>query len=219
MNKILIIEDDKILLSGLEKAFKNEQYHVLTAEDGEEGLYLAKTESPDLIILDIMMPYMNGFEVTTEIRRIGDSVPIIILSARVNIDDKIRGLDLGADDYITKPFDIKELMARIRRKLNSNTKKKEEFGDFIYDWRIQKLTNKENKSIGLNNKERKLLEFFLKRKDRIVTREMIIDAVWGDDYDGTDRTVDNYVVNLRKKIGTKRLETVRGEGYRFVIKL
>ena len=110
MSKILIVEDDKVISDGLRQALESESYEVVCAFDGEAGLYMVKTESPDLVILDIMMPNMNGFEVTTEVRRSGDNIPIIVLSARTESEDKVRGLDLGADDYMTKPFEMRELV-------------------------------------------------------------------------------------------------------------
>lgn len=217
MNKILIIEDDKIISSGLRQALTNEGYEVKCAFDGDTGLYMVKTESPNLVIMDVMMPNMNGFEVTTELRRNGDQVPIIILSARTESKDKIRGLDLGADDYVTKPFELDELLARVRRFLNKENHNTDSFGEYKYDWNLRTLTSS-GSALLLSTKERLLLEFFLKRKNQIVSREQILDAVWGADYDGTDRTIDNMIVSLRKKVGAKHLITERGLGYRFVTK-
>lgn len=217
MSKVLIIEDDKIISNGLKQALTIEGYEVNCAYDGDTGLYMVKTESPDLVIMDIMMPNMNGFEVTTELRRHGDKVPIIILSARTESKDKIRGLDLGADDYVTKPFDLDELLARVRRFLKKETHNIDNFGEFKYDWGLRILTDKSS-TLTLSTKERLLLEFFLKRKNQIISREQILDAVWGADYDGTDRTIDNIIVSLRKKVGTEHLITERGLGYRFVTK-
>lgn len=217
MSKVLIIEDDKIISDGLKQALEDEGYEVKCAYDGENGLFMIRTESPELVILDIMMPNMNGFEVTTEVRRQGDSVPIIVLSARTESLDKIRGLDLGADDYVTKPFDLDELMARVRRFLKKQADQEHEFGEFNYNWKERILTKK-GCAVLLQSKERMLLEFFLKRLNQIVSREQILDGVWGSDYDGTDRTVDNMIVALRKKVGAKHLITERGLGYRFVTK-
>ncbi len=218
MSKILIIEDDKIISEGLKQALEDEGYQVKCAYDGENGLYMVRTESPELVILDIMMPNMNGFEVTTEVRRQGNGVPIIILSARTESQDKIRGLDLGADDYVSKPFDLDELLARVRRHLKKQIDQEHEFGEFKYSWK-ERLLSKNGAAILLQSKERVLLEFFLKRPNQIVSREQILDGVWGSDYDGTDRTVDNMIVALRKKVGARHLVTERGLGYRFVTKL
>ncbi len=217
--KILVIEDDQIISVGLIQALDEEGYETMTAMDGETGLYMAKTASPDLLILDIMMPRLNGFEVVTELRRNGDQVPVIVLSARTDAQDKVRGLDLGADDYVAKPFDLDELLARVRRHLGRKSVQDQVFGLFVYEWRTRQLLVKEGGfPIPLTAKERKLLEFFLKRDGQIVSREQVLDGVWGDDYDGTDRTVDNLVVSLRKKLGSSHLQTERGLGYRFVTK-
>ncbi|MCB0414284.1 MAG: response regulator transcription factor [Bdellovibrionales bacterium] len=218
MSKILIVEDDKVISDGLKQALESEGYQVACAFDGDAGLYKIKTESPDLVILDIMMPNMNGFEVTTEVRRSGDSIPIMVLSARVESQDKVRGLDLGADDYISKPFDLDELLARVRRLIKKQHAVNECFGDFEYIWKNRTLCQS-GLFIQLQTKERLLLEFFLKRANQIVSREQILDSVWGSDYEGTDRTVDNLVVALRKKLGSKHVITERGLGYRFVTKL
>lgn len=217
MSKILVIEDDRVILSGVIRALQAEGHEVLIADNGSDGLYMAKTTQPALVILDIMMPGLNGFEVTTELRRDGDPVPLIILSARAELKDKVRGLDLGADDYMTKPFELDELLARVRRHLGRSQERKQVFGELEYDWKLQVLHRKQiGTAIALAQKERRLLEFLLKRSGQIVTREQVLDGVWGADYDGTDRTVDNVIVSLRKKIGAAHLITERGEGYRFV---
>jgi DNA-binding response OmpR family regulator len=219
MSRILLIEDDLIISKGLRLALEAEGYEVVLAYDGAEGLFKANTEAPDLIVLDIMMPQMNGFEVAMELRRSGDRVPIIVLSARTESADKVRGLDLGADDYVEKPFDLDELLARVRRQLGRRSQVSAEFGDYRYDWQLKQLQAKASgEAIALTAKERRLLEFLLKRAGQIVTREQVLDAVWGADYDGTDRTVDNLVVSLRKKVGAACLVTERGSGYRFVTK-
>lgn len=217
MAKILIIEDDRIIADGLKQAMEMEGHTVIAAYDGYDGLYAAKNENPDLLILDIMMPEINGFEVITELRRETNPVPIIVLSARTQSTDKVRGLDLGADDYMCKPFDLNELLARVRRFIDKGKKRVQLFGQFKYDWETQQLSNKAGKPIVLSTKERKILEFFLNRPNRIVSREMLLDGVWSSEYDGTDRTVDNMIVSLRKKLGSKYLITERGVGYRFMI--
>jgi two-component system response regulator MprA len=217
-HRILIVEDDKILSDGLKQAMEEEGHEVLIAMDGETGLYMAQTTQPDLLILDIMMPHLNGFEVITELRRGGDNVPVIVLSARTDSKDKVRGLDLGADDYVSKPFDLDELLARVRRHFGRRTANDQIFGSLIYEWKTrQLLSGTERHQVTLTAKERKLLEFFLKREGQIVSREQVLDGVWGD-YDGTDRTVDNLIVSLRKKVGSEYLLTERGLGYRFVTK-
>ncbi len=219
MNRILIVEDDKIIRLGLTQALQNDGYEVLIAMNGEEGINQAKTEHPHLIVLDIMMPKMNGFEVITELRRHGHDTPIIVLSARVDSQDKVRGLDLGADDYIEKPFNLDELLARIRKQLKKSDLKEDFFGDFKFDWQKRILTDTESsKVISLSTKELKLLELFLKKKEQVLTREIILSSVWSHDYDGTDRTVDNVIMSLRKKLKNLHLITERGLGYRFMTK-
>ena len=216
MNKtILIIEDDPHIRLGLNKALQMEGYQVLTANDGEQGLWLAQTESPALIVVDIMMPKMNGFEVIAALRSEGNETPLIVLSARTETQDKVRGLKLGADDYVEKPFALAELLARIERKLGSQTQQQVTFGDFNFDFKTECLSENGN-TIVLSAKEIKLLQFMLQRVGQIVSREQIISAVWGGDYYGTDRTVDNFILGLRKKIGKVFLTTVRGMGYRFM---
>jgi len=215
MARILVVEDDEIIADGLNVALGKEGHEVLVATDGQDGLHYAKTSSPDLIILDIMMPFMNGFEVTTELRRSGENLPIIILSAREALSDKVRGLDLGADDYMTKPFKLEELLARVRRRLGGRTEATTAFGRNVYSWETQQLTDASGQPVPLTTRERRLLEFVLKRPNRIITRNQIIDGVWGDEYDGSDRTVDNFIVRLRRKIGASHILTVHGQGYRF----
>ena len=217
MAKILIVEDDKIIAQGLKRAMEMEGHSVIAAHDGYDGLYMAKNENPDLLILDIMMPEMNGFEIITELRRTSSPVPIIVVSARTESTDRVKGLDLGADDYICKPFDLNELLARVRRFIDKNKKRVQIFEPFEYNWETQQLSNKTGKIILLSTKERKVLEFFLNRPNRIVSREMLLGGAWGSEYEGTDRTVDNIIVSLRKKLGFKYLISERGVGYRFVI--
>lgn len=216
-HKILIVEDDENIQLGLKKALEAESFIVEQAFDGEDGVYLAKTVSPDLIILDIMMPFMNGFEVLSELRGEGNQVPIIVLSARVETQDKVRGLKLGADDYIEKPFALEELLARVYRKLGASMKEDILFGEYSYNLKKSTLY-KSGTSIELSGREIRLIEFFLKRDGQVVSREQIISAVWGSSYDGTDRTVDNFILGLRKKIEKKHLVTIRGLGYRFMTK-
>ncbi|MDD0852106.1 response regulator transcription factor [Halobacteriovorax sp. GB3] len=216
-HKILVIEDDENIQLGLKKALEAESFIVEQAFDGEDGVYLAGTVAPDLIILDIMMPFMNGFEVISELRGEGNEIPIIVLSARVETQDKVRGLKLGADDYMEKPFALEELLARVHRKLGSSIKEEVVFGEFNYSLKTS-ILRKSDSAIELSGKEIKLIEFLLKRDGQVVNREQIISAVWGSSYDGTDRTVDNFILGLRKKIEKEHLVTVRGLGYRFMTK-
>ncbi len=216
MKKILIVEDDHSLAQGLMIAVRSQGFEVLRACDGDQGLQLSRESKPDLIILDIMMPKTNGFEVITELRRQGFAMPILVLSARIETRDKVRGLDLGADDYLSKPFELDELMARVRRLLRLSPLGSIQLGSLAFDLDRKMLKDDSGKRIALAPKEILLLEYFLRLEGRIISREMILDVIWGDDYDGTDRTVDNLIVSLRKKIGGDFIETIRGQGYRFV---
>jgi two-component system response regulator MprA len=219
MKKVLIVEDDKSLSSGLALAVKGQGLSCIQAFDGEDGLHKARKMDPSLVILDIMMPHLNGFEVISELRREGFAQPILVLSARAATADKVRGLDLGADDYLTKPFELEEFLARVRRLLKVAPLGRCNIGDCHYDFDKRILYGKSEDRIALTPKELCLLEYFLKRDERLVSRESVLNAVWGDNYEGTDRTIDNLVVSLRKKIGESHIETIRGQGYRFVTKL
>ncbi len=216
MKKILVVEDDNSLAQGLLMAVRSQGWDAMRACDGEQALDMVRQSKPDLIILDIMMPRANGFEVVTELRRQGFAIPILVLSARNETRDKVRGLDLGADDYLTKPFEFDELMARVRRLLRLSPLGEVRFGNLTFDLDKKLLLDGEGTRVSLVPKEILLLEYFLRSEGRIITRDMILNAIWGDDYDGTDRTVDNLIVSLRKKIGGTCIETVRGQGYRFV---
>lgn len=213
MKRVLLAEDDLSLAKGLRQALEGEGYEVLLARNGIEAMEQLQFD-PHIVILDLMMPEMNGFEFITECRRQGRKLPILVLSARSQTQDKIRGLDLGADDYLVKPFDLGELMARLRRLCKSATENKRHFGEWTYDFELQQLTRNGELAI-LSAKERKLLELFLSRPGQLWSREQIITRVWGMDYDGTDRTVDNLILQLRKKIGPEWILSERGEGYRF----
>jgi DNA-binding response OmpR family regulator len=216
MKKVLIVEDDFSLAQGLMITVRSHGFEVLRACDGEQGLAMARAEKPDLIILDIMMPKVNGFEVITELRREGRQTPILVLSARGDTKDKVRGLDLGADDYLTKPFDYDEFLARVRRLLRLAPLGQVAIGAHVYNFDKKLLLTQEGGRVALTPKEMLLLEYLLRRDERLVSRDGILAAVWGDDYDGTDRTVDNLIVSLRKKLGENHIETIRGQGYRFV---
>ncbi len=215
--RILIIEDDENIQVGLKKALEQEGFEIVQAFDGEDGVYVAREDRPDLIILDIMMPFMNGFEVIAELRGEGDETPIIVLSARIEVQDKVRGLKLGADDYMEKPFSLDELLARVYRKLRGGQRDEVAFGDCLYNRKTSNLV-KSGETITLSGKEIRLLNFFLKRVGQVISREQIITSIWGYSYEGTGRTVDNFILGLRKKVGKNHLETVRGMGYRFVTK-
>ncbi len=220
-NRILIIEDEKQIVRFLELELKYEGYLVDVAYDGREGLNKALMNNYDLVILDIMLPLLNGIEVLRRIRQVSD-LPIIMLTAKDDITDKVMGLDVGADDYITKPFAIEELLARIRANLrrkngkNINPAKMITVEDLTIDL-AKREVKRAGKLIDLTKKEFELLEYLLKNKDLVVTREQILEKVWGYDFFGDTHVVDVYIRYLRSKIddefAVKLIETVRGIGY------
>jgi two-component system alkaline phosphatase synthesis response regulator PhoP len=225
VESIVVVEDDRNIARGLEKNLRYEGFSVQVAEDGERGLELVVDKKPDLILLDVMLPKMNGFEVLREVRRLGLEIPVVMLTAKAEELDKIRGLDLGADDYITKPFSLSELMARIRavlRRKRRFEKKLEQvcFGRVTVDF-ISRSVEVEGCPVKLTHRELELLRLFLTREGEALEREEIVRRVWGFDYEGTDRTLDNFVSRLRRKLeldpdAPKHFLTVRGVGYRFV---
>jgi DNA-binding response OmpR family regulator len=219
---ILIIEDDPAMLRGLKDNFVFKGYRVKTASDGESGLNTALNTKPDLILLDIMLPGINGFEICRLVRAEGLDMPIIMLTAKGQDSDIILGLNLGADDYVTKPFNIHELLARVNAFLRR--KRKEEipqfkFGDYVLNMESRQLLRR-GKQIELTPKEFGLLALFLKRSGCALTREEILKQVWGYDILVTNRSVDRCVTTLRNKIERNAqnpvfIKTIRDVGYRF----
>jgi DNA-binding response OmpR family regulator len=225
LTRILIIEDDPSILLGLERNLKFEGYEVMSAEDGERGLQLAVDKSPDLIVLDIMLPRLNGYELCRHLRRIKISVPIIMLTARGQEIDKVMGLELGADDYVTKPFSIAELLARIKAVLRRAKRPEEEMISFTFDnveIDFERHTvMKDGELLNLSAREFDLLKFLISSNGKALSRSKILNEVWGYDYYGTQRTVDNLISNLRQKLETdpdnpEYILTVWGVGYRFL---
>ena len=222
METILIVEDDATMLRGLKDNFEFKDYRVLTAADGENGLNLALNEKPDLIILDIMLPKINGYEVCRLIRKENLDMPIIMLTAKGEESDIVLGLNLGADDYVTKPFSIKELLARTEALLRRSKQTEQdiyEFADFQLDIPARKLTQHGNE-IKLSPKEFRLLEYFLKRQGRALTRDEILNAVWGYDCYVGSRSIDRFITTLRNKIEPDPhdptfIHTIREIGYKF----
>jgi DNA-binding response OmpR family regulator len=222
METILIVEDDPTMLRGLKDNFEFKGYRVVTAPDGEEGLNAALNEKPDLIILDIMLPKINGYEVCRLIRKEELDMPIIMLTAKGEESDIVLGLNLGADDYVTKPFSIKELLARAAAFLRRSKQTEQdvyEFGDFRLDIPARKLTRKGDE-IKLSPKEFKLLELFLRKPGRALTRNDILNAVWGYDCYVGQRSIDRFVTTLRNKIEPDPhnpifIHTIREIGYKF----
>jgi DNA-binding response OmpR family regulator len=223
-DKALIIEDEPDMLMGLEDTLAHEGYEVVTAGTGEEGLKKAAELAPDLIVLDVMMPGMNGYEVCRTLRERGVKTPVIMLTARDAEDDKVRGLDTGADDYVTKPFSMKELVARIRAVRRRAAEKEKvrafSFGDVAVDFDHQTLT-KGGETVRLSSCESELLRLLVARRGDAVTREQILTEVWGYEFPPDTRTVDNHIVRLRQKLEAdphhpKHILTVHGQGYKFV---
>jgi DNA-binding response OmpR family regulator len=219
---ILVIEDDPALLRGLKDNFEAQGYRVHLARDGQEGFASALGCRPDLLVLDVMIPKMNGFQLCHALRARKLDFPIIILTAKDHEADVIRGLEVGADDYVTKPFRIGELLARVRAFLRRRTAESStivEFGGCKLDLAARKLL-KEGAEIELTAKEFQLLEFFVCRRGRALTRDQILDGVWGHDIIVNDRSVDRCVTTLRAKIEPVPhhpvfIQTIRDIGYRF----
>jgi len=225
MKRILVVEDDPAILKGLVAGLEEEHYEVLTAVDGERGYELGKKENIDLILLDIMLPGKNGQDVCRDLRKDGVNTLILMLTSKKQEIDKVLGLELGADDYVTKPFSMRELHARIKALLRRKQELRKEIDEYAFgsvqaDFRKQEATRK-GKSLKLSAKEFNILHFFVQREGEVVTREMLLDGVWGYENFPTTRTVDNYILSLRKKIEDnpsrpKHILTVHTTGYKFV---
>lgn len=216
--RILIIEDDEGILRVLRRALTYEGYQVETALEGEVGLAQARDWRPDLVILDLMLPGMDGLEVTQRLRTEGN-IPILMLTAKDNITDRVSGLDAGADDYMTKPFDLDELLARVRALLRRTQLERAPvltFNDLTLDTSTRLATRK-SRPIALTAKEYDLLELFMRHPRQVMTREMIFDRVWGYDFGGESNVLDVYIRYLRQKLEndgeTRLIHTVRGVGY------
>lgn len=222
METVLIIEDDSTMLRGLKDNFEYAGYNVIIAADGETGLNAALDSKPDLIILDIMLPKINGYEICRLTRKENLDMPIIMLTAKGEESDIILGLNLGADDYMTKPFSIKELLARVAaflRRRKQEVKDSYGFGDFILEISARKLL-KNGHEVKLSPKEFKLLEFFLKKQGKALTRDEILNIVWGYNSFASHRSVDRFITTLRSKIETDPhnpvfIHTLREVGYKF----
>jgi DNA-binding response OmpR family regulator len=219
--RILIIEDDASIAAGLRMNLRHEGFETELAQDGEVGLRLALELDPDLIVLDIMIPTMNGFEVLGELRRRGSRAGVIMLTAKGLEEDKVLGLELGADDYVQKPFGLNELIARIHavlRRRRLSTPDTVRIGNVLVD-RGARTASCDGEALQLSPREMSLLIYLLDHPGRALSRDALLEGAWGLDYEGTARTVDNFIVSLRKKIepdpdAPKHLITVRGVGYR-----
>jgi DNA-binding response OmpR family regulator len=223
--KILIVEDEPAMVAGLRDNFEYEGYDVISAADGASGLERALSDNPDLIVLDVMMPRMSGLDVCKQLKAKRPAVPIIMLTARGQEIDKVVGLELGADDYVTKPFSVRELMARVKavlRRVSAPAPAPEiyRFSDVEVNIRSNEVRRGGN-LIDLSAKEFALLAYFLAHPVETLSRDRLLDAVWGYDHYPTTRTVDTHIVHLRQKLEPNPEEprfilTVHGSGYKFV---
>lgn len=221
---LLLVEDDETLRLGLELNLRAEGFEVVCAPDGAAGLRLAREMRPNLVVLDVQLPLRDGFSLLRELRRRGLEMPVIILSARGEVQDKLQGLDLGADDYVSKPFSLPELVARIRAALRraprlTDQGERQRFGNIVVDTQSRRVV-RAGHDVTLTSREFELLAHLMRHQGRVHTRDQLLGAVWGSDYQGTARTVDNFVRSLRVKLEAdparpKHLLTVRGAGYRF----
>jgi DNA-binding response OmpR family regulator len=224
MDKILIVEDDKAILMGLKDDLEFEGFKVSTAENGKEGLNKAKVQAYQLIILDILLPELNGFEVCKKLRDAGIRTPILMLTAAKTEEmDKVMGLEMGADDYVTKPVGSRELVARVKAILRRVREKTEtpdsyEFGDISVNFKSHEVS-KQGDKLHLTALEFKLLKFFIEHRGEVVSRDDLLDEAWGDAV-VSPRTIDPHIVHLRKKIekdfsNPQYITSVRGVGYKF----
>jgi DNA-binding response OmpR family regulator len=223
MERILIIEDETPMRTALADVLEGEGYRALTAADGESGLKCAITEKPDLILLDIMMPRLDGFEVCAELRRLSNPVPVLMLTAKGQVEDRVTGLDAGADDYLVKPFSTEELLARVRALLRRTQRQTHaparlKLGDVEIDLARQTAV-RGRKQIHLTAKEFSMLRLMAEAAGEPVSREKFLDVVWGYTAFPTTRTVDNHIASLRAKVeknpdAPRWIKTVHGVGYK-----
>ena len=225
MKTVLIIEDDPAIVTGLEASFTAEHYEVHKEMDGELGYERAKKLRPDLIILDLMLPSKNGEEVCRDLRKDGVTTPILMLTSKSAEMDKVLGLELGADDYMTKPFSLRELHARAKallRRAPEISEPEEVTAGTIWVNLKTCEASRDGETLDLTAREFEVLKYFILHRNEVVTRDMLLDEVWGYDQYPTTRTVDNYMLSLRKKIEEnpsepRHLVTVHTAGYKFVV--
>lgn len=216
MTRILVIEDEERIASFLEKGLRSSGYSTSVAATGADGLASLATGGFDLVILDIGLPDVDGFSVLEQLRTRDRSLPVIILTARDDVADTVRGLEGGADDYVTKPFRFEELIARIKARLREDRSPETttiEVGGVALDLRSRRIT-RGTKTIELSAREFALAELFFRHPGQVMTREQLLSNVWGYDYDPGSNIVDVYVGYLRKKLGEDLIKTIRGAGYR-----
>ena len=218
MSRILIVEDEPGIASFLEKGLRAEGFTTMIVDDGVRGADIARDDAFDLLILDLGLPGKDGREVLTDMRRRGERMPVIILTARKSVQDTVAGLEGGADDYVTKPFSFQEVLARVRVRLRDAPSADTtvlESGDVLLDLRTRKL-HVDGAEVDLSAREFALTETLMQHPGQVLSREQLLSRVWGYDFDPGSNVVDVYVGYLRKKLGSERIETVRGMGYRFV---
>jgi two-component system alkaline phosphatase synthesis response regulator PhoP len=225
MKRILVIEDEPQMLLGLRDNLELEGYQVVTATDGEDGLAKALAARPDLIVLDIMLPRKSGLDVCRELRARGDGTPIVMLTARSQESDKVLGFELGADDYVAKPFSITELLARVKAVLRRSAGRSAgveacRIGEVDIDFRTHQA-RRGRQRLEFTSREFDLLRYFVAHTGEVVTREQILSDVWGYEESPTTRTVDNFVAKIRQKIEStphepEHILTIHGAGYKFV---
>ncbi|MGH7494241.1 MAG: response regulator transcription factor, partial [bacterium] len=219
--------DDDAIVLGLEGALQGEGYETHTARTGPEGFHLAKESQPDLLILDLMLPGMSGMEICKNLRGEGIKTPVIMLTSKAEEDDKVLGLELGADDYVTKPFSLRELLARVKahlRREEAETKSESDkysFGDVVVDFKRHEIY-KAGELQELTNREFCLLEYFIAHPGELISRDRMLDEIWGYEVYVTTRTIDNYILRLRKHIepdfeNPRYIKTIRGAGYLFEV--
>lgn len=220
--RILVIEDERKVASFIKRGLEEERYIVETAPDGEEGLKLAMENTFDAIVLDVMLPKMDGYSVLSTLRDDGNVTPILMLTARGTTEDRVQGLDLGADDYLAKPFHFEELAARLRSILRRSSAKKSTkliCGDLMLDL-VTHFAFRDEKEIELTTKEYALLEYLMRNQDRILSRSMIMQQVWKHNFDPESNIIDVYIKRIRQKVeladGAQMIHSVRGVGYRMI---
>ncbi|MGF7046653.1 two-component system response regulator MprA [Paenibacillus sp. DS2015] len=219
---ILIIDDDEKIISMLRRGLAFEGYDVVTASNGAEGLNVILEGEPDLVVLDVMMPVVDGFEVCRRMREGGSKIPILMLTAKDEVEHRVKGLDLGADDYLVKPFALEEMLARVRALLRRKPEQNEAgdnkltYADIILDMDAREVL-RSGERVELTAKEFELLNLFMQNPKRVLSRDLIMDKIWGYDYSGESNVLEVYIAMLRQKMednGRSRLiQTIRGAGY------
>ncbi len=226
MNNILVVEDEKSMMMGLKDNLEFEGYQVDTAEDGESGYNMIRNNKYDLVLLDVMLPYISGFDICKKVRGEGVTTPIIFLTAKGEEIDKVLGLELGADDYLTKPFSLRELLARIKAILRRSSVNEKNNDQLLNIGKMEvNFSNYEasvsGEKIKMTHKEFELLHFLWDNRNKVVSRDEMLDTIWGTDYIPSPRTIDNFILKLRQRIeenpnDPSHILTVHGVGYKLI---